>query len=227
MKIIFLNTWNGKIKDKITEFIKGHSKDTDVFCFQEVYPEMRQLCQELLLDYDEFFAYKQIEGDDFPQASYVRKKLRAFSSAVLEGQANTGLGVNIGINIKGKIIHICNFHGRYRPGHKLDTSERLGQSKGLIEFFKGKQGLKIIGGDFNMLPNTESMRMFSENGYRDLIKEFDVKTTRNQLAWAMYPDNPQYYSDYVFLSPDVRLKIFSVPNLEISDHEPLILEIEA
>ncbi len=227
MKIVFLNTWNGEIKDGITEFIRNQALDTDIFCFQEVYPEMRQLARSILSDYEEFYAYKEISGDDFTQATYVNKKIKVIETGeVLDAQTDCGLGVNIKITFGNKIIQICNFHGCCQPGDKLDTPARLRQSIGLIEYFKDKKGLKIIGGDFNMLPDTESIRMFANNGYRDLIREFDVKTTRNRVAWEMYPNNPQYHADYIFLSPEIRMKNFSVVNNEVSDHLPLILEIE-
>ena len=68
--------------------------------------------------------------------------------------------------------------------------------------------------------------MFQKYGYLDLIKKFGIKTTRNEVAWENYPDNKQYFSDYVFVNPEAKIKSFSVPDLEISDHLPLILEIE-
>jgi exonuclease III len=228
MKIVFLNTWNGKIRDGITEFIKEHSRNTDVFCFQEVYPEMRFFCKEILPDYAEFYAYKfVVKDDDFPQATYVNKKINNISSSILfDRQLDCGLGVNVIFSLGNNNVHICNFHGLSKPGNKLDNSNRLKQSKYLIDFFRDKDGQKIIGGDFNLLPDTKSIQIFKENGYRDLIKDFNIKTTRNRLSWEMYPDNPQYHSDYVFLSPEVKIKKFSVPDVEISDHLPLILEIE-
>jgi endonuclease/exonuclease/phosphatase family metal-dependent hydrolase len=121
-------------------------------------------------------------------------------------------------------VFICNFHGMSRPVNKLDDPNRLLQSKALINFFKDK-GRVVIGGDFNIFPETESIAMFEEGGYRDLIKEFDIKTTRNQVAWDMYPDNKQYYSDYVFISPLIELRKFTVPENKISDHLPLEIEV--
>jgi endonuclease/exonuclease/phosphatase family metal-dependent hydrolase len=90
-----------------------------------------------------------------------------------------------------------------------------------------KPGLKIIGGDLNLMPDTESVRMFAANGYRDLIAEFKIPTTRNRLVWDKFPDSKQYYSDYVFVSPEVKVREFSVPNNEISDHLPLIVDIQS
>lgn len=37
MKLISLNTWGGKIFELLADFIRQHSKDTDIFCFQEVF----------------------------------------------------------------------------------------------------------------------------------------------------------------------------------------------
>lgn len=37
MRIISLNTWGGKLIEQLLGFLKAHSKDTDVFCFQEIF----------------------------------------------------------------------------------------------------------------------------------------------------------------------------------------------
>ncbi len=228
MKIIFLNVWNGKIQEGITKFIKEQSQDTDIFCFQEAYDEFKELFRDVFTNHKKISAYKfVVKDDDFPQATYVGKNINILSSEILfEGQKDCGLGIYLRVEFNNKYpVHICNFHGLSKPGDKLDNLNRLNQSQKLIDFFKEKKGLKIIGGDFNLLPETKSLRMFEENGYRDLIKEFKVLSTRNHFAWDMYPDNPQYYSDYVFVSPNVKVKEFSVPDIEISDHLPMILEM--
>ena len=228
MKVIFLNTCNGKIREGIAAFIKQQSSNADVFCFQEVYMEMQIFCRVVLPNFRKINGYKKVaEDDDFPQATYLRNDLELLSSElVLEKQPGTGLGIYTQINTGNTMVHLCNFHGAARPGDKLDTPQRINQSKGLIDFFKDKNGLKIIGGDFNLLPETKSAKMFEENGYRDLIKDFNIRTTRNRLAWEMYPDNKQYYSDYVFVSAEVNIREFSVSENEISDHLPLVLSIE-
>lgn len=227
MKLIFLNVWNGKIKG-IIKFIEDNRQDTDVFCFQEAYNEMKSICKDELSDFQETYAYKYVAlEEDFPQATYTSKNVKVLSSEILfEGKMDCGLGIYTQVEFKNINVHICNFHGLSKPGDKLDNSGRLNQPRGLVEFFKDKEGLKIIGGDFNLLPETESIKMFEKNGYRDLIKDFKIPTTRNQLAWEKYPDNKQYYSDYVFVSQEVKVKKFSVPDVEISDHLPIILDIE-
>jgi len=228
MKLIFLNTCNGKIREGLAAFIRQQAPDTEVFCFQEVYEEMQTLCKELLPNYRVIRGYKKVgEENDFLQATYLLKDLQFLSfQLLLEKHPGTGLAIYTQINTRNTMIHLCNLHGTARPGNKLDTPERINQSQGLIDFFKEKTGMKIIGGDFNLLPETKSAHMFEENGYRSLIKDFRIRTTRNRLAWELYPENEQYYSDYVFVSPEVNVKEFSVPADEISDHLALVLRVE-
>ena len=82
--------------------------------------------------------------------------------------------------VKPCMLRMCTV--KVRPGHKLDTPVRLRQSKLILDFLKDKVGSKIIGGDFNLLPETRSVEMFEKAGYRNLIKEFGIKNTRNKFA---------------------------------------------
>lgn len=216
------------MRDGLGSFIKDQSRDTDIFCFQEAASEAKALFKSIISDYQEITAYKYIaREEDFSQATYIAKNLKIMSSGpVLESQKNSGLGIYTLIQFGKANIHICNFHGLAHPGNKLDNPDRIRQSQGIVDFFKDKSGPKIIGGDFNILPDTKSIGMFEENGYRNLIKEFKIMTTRNQLAWERFYNNKQYYSDYIFLNPSAHIQSFRVPNIEISDHLPLILEVE-
>ena len=64
MKIIFLNTWNGKMREGIADFLREQSADTDMFCLQEAYDGMREICHEILSDFTELTAYKFVVADD-------------------------------------------------------------------------------------------------------------------------------------------------------------------
>lgn len=121
---------------------------------------------------------------------------------------------------------LANMHGTAHPGSKLDTPERLEQSKRIVDFLAKGKGEKILGGDFNLLPETESIKMIEKAGMRNLILEHGIKTTRSELNYARYPENErQYFSDYAFVSPGAEITNFEVPQLNISDHLPLILEL--
>ena len=120
---------------------------------------------------------------------------------------------------------ILNFHGIALPGSKLDTPERLEQSKKVKRLVSEIKGPKILCGDFNLMPQTQSVTMLEEN-LKNLIKNFNIKSTRNKVSQALHPGDPQYFADYAFVSPDVRVKSFEVPYNEVSDHLPMITEFE-
>ncbi len=227
MKIIFLNAWDGKMKENLTEFLREQLSDTDIFCLQETYRDSVSLWQSTFVNHRNITADKCIVSDeDFAQSIYIRGDMKVLSSQTLfDREKGCGLGIYLEMEYKGKILHICNFHGVAFPGDKLDTPNRLKQSERLIDFMREKNGPKIIGGDFNLLPNTRSVKMFEEFGYRNLIEDFDIKMTRNHLVWDRFQGKRQYYADYVFVSQDVQVENFSVIDNEVSDHLPLILEI--
>ena len=228
MKIVFFNIWEeGNTQTELAPCLKELAGDTDVFCFQEAYADMGFLEKEILADYQKVTGYKFLTADDyFRQATYVRSPYHLVSSETLfQDVPGCGLAVSTEIEYAGKRLHIGNVHGISQPGHKLDTPGRFKQSETIIEFFRNKQGLNIIGGDFNILPEARSLRLFEDEGYRDLIKEYRIPTTRNHLAWRKHPTK-LYYSDYIFVSPEIKVISFTVPSVEVSDHLPLILEIE-
>lgn len=231
MKIVFLNTLNAQVREPLAEFLSRQAQDTDVFCFQEAYECMQELCETSLRDYREINVAKALREDEhYSQATYIRNGLERISSPVLWSLPDAGIGLYTAVSREGKTVHLCNVHGIARvtgngPDDKQDSPGRIAQTQGLLDFFKDKQGPRIIGGDFNVLPDTENIRMFEEAGYRNLIKDYHIATTRNELSWSRFPDRKLYFSDYVFVSSDARVKSFTVPDMEISDHLPMILEI--
>lgn len=85
---------------------------------------------------------------------------------------------------------------------------------------------EIIAGDFNLLPETASVRMFAERGLRDLIAEFDIPTTRNDIVWDKFPaDMKQLHADYAFVYGDDVEYDFCVEDVRVSDHLPLVVEL--
>lgn len=131
----------------------------------------------------------------------------------------------ITLTISNKLLIICNIHGTAFPGSKLDTKLRLEHSRRIKEFLQTKKGAKIIAGDFNLLPKTQSIRIFEDNMI-NLIKKFNIKRTRSNLSPYFGKTSFQKFADYIFVSKDIIVKTFQVSHMEISDHLPLILEFE-
>lgn len=228
MRVIFLNAWHAKIKEKLFNFIGKQASKTDIFCLQELDREFFDELGRKLNDFNGIYLKEKYIYDwDFHQSLYVNKK---FDFKEVPG------GCQAIVVRDSKDFLVCNIHGVSLPGDKNDSDERLKQSKLIIDFAKKISLPAIIGGDFNLNPDTKSIKMFETAGYRDLIKEYKIKATRNHFAWEQAERHlkekgweffgEQPFADYVFTSPEVKVKDFEVPYMEISDHLPLILEFE-
>jgi endonuclease/exonuclease/phosphatase (EEP) superfamily protein YafD len=233
MRIIFFNVWHGQVWDGLKKFILDQSKKTDIFCFLEADPSLQSKLTSILPDftpiYDKGIKTAYVNGIFEGRSIFVRNGIdigetQAFSLFKVNKRDAGGFQY-AKLRVNGKELLIGEVHGKARPGTKKDTPTRLNQSKKIIDFFADKKGPKIIGGDFNLDLNTKSVAMFEGAGYRNLIKDFGIKNTRNRLSWEIF-NNVQYFADYCFVSPEVKVKNFEVPQLEISDHQPLILDFE-
>ncbi|MEX1113525.1 MAG: endonuclease/exonuclease/phosphatase family protein [Patescibacteria group bacterium] len=129
--------------------------------------------------------------------------------------------LNVKPALSGKPLTISTLHGLWVPNiGKTDTEERLIQSRRIREFLDAQPGEKILCGDLNLNPGTESLRML-EQGYRNLIADFDIQTTRS----ALYKRSDRF-ADYTLVTPGVQVRSFEVPDVPISDHLPMILEFD-
>jgi hypothetical protein len=234
LRIIFLNSWFGKAGKPFFDFIKSQSSKTDIFCLMEVSPEMNLRLLSILKKhyglYEEGIYVKSF-GVSCGQAIFVKRKFeRGISGKKLiyhQTPRNLGFMQFAEVGIKKKTIWLGSIHGKTLPGDKLDTPVRLKQSRIIINFFSDKVTPRIIGGDFNLMPDTKSIAIFEKAGYRNLIKEYGIKETRGTLNRELYKEKDiQHFADYVFTSKDIKIKKFEVPDIEVSDHLPQILDFE-
>jgi len=133
-----------------------------------------------------------------------------------------GILLNTEIKKNDKVFSIANIHGLWGGGPKDDNLARLFQSRRALEYLRSKIGGKILIGDFNLRPETESVLMI-EKEMRNLIKENKIQTTRNHNYEKM-AEFKDYIADYCFVSAGVKVKKFEVLPDIVSDHQPLYLE---
>ncbi|NMB82098.1 MAG: hypothetical protein GYA14_09800, partial [Ignavibacteria bacterium] len=222
----------------LKKYIETLSKDTDAFGFLEVDPELERKLEVLLPEFQPIYnqGIKMNYGGGVigGRSVFAKNSLKIINKEFVSiydiGPKDAGGMIYTELRVGGKKISLGVVHGKSLPGDKLDTPERLEQSNRIIDFFSKIDGSKIIGGDFNLLPETQSIKMFEEAGYRNLIKEYEIKSTRNQISWDNFKDFPgfvkQYFADFAFVSPDIKVKSFEVPYVEVSDHLPLILDFD-
>ena len=242
------------------KFVEDAAVSTDVFCFQEILSDARlspritregfrtNLLQELsarLPDFSPVFAPVQATSNLEPvDRTYVQTGVAIFLKHPLHVVAQEAFLLPPGarednahhnaqyvtIEVNGSLLTFCNVHGIAHPGHKRDTPERLAQSHKILDTLATIEGEKIIMGDFNLLPDTNSVRLFEEAGFRNLVKDHNIQSTRGSQhkilhpEFADLPDGFQEFADYTFVQPTLSVQHFAVPDLPISDHLPMILD---
>ncbi|MDO8469948.1 MAG: endonuclease/exonuclease/phosphatase family protein [bacterium] len=254
MKLISLNCWCGRALEPLLTFVREASATTDIFCFQEVLmlhsgtcaatPDM---CPDLyarlageLPGFQGFYVpmqagygptRKSVCDISFGEAIFMRKGLAVgrYGDHFVYRERN-GLKEGERLNFMPRTVQfvefvahgtrytVCNFHG-LATWPKDDTPERLSQSRLLAAFLATINGAKVLCGDFNIAPDTESIRIVGQGMY-NLVQDSGVITTRSTLSEFAYSE----ISDYIFVSPDVAIRSFELPAVEVSDHLPLVLE---
>ena len=246
MRLVSLNIWKGKVLQPLTYFLKEYADKTDIFCFQEIVKDKKDLVssdgdfvvypkvREILGDFNDCF-------ENHPPAPHVnRHDITIFTRKNIEVQ-NKGDILTffpeggdefiskdffwrnmhyIQFTQNSKKFTIANFHGLWDGPGKDDNSRRLDQSKKVREFMDTIPGHKILIGDFNIWPDTESLKIL-EDGMVNLIEIHNIHSTRSRFV-----EFPNKYSDYALVSPDIKVNDFKVLDYSISDHLPLYLDFE-
>lgn len=128
------------------------------------------------------------------------------------------------LNFNGRNYSVFNFHGQAIPGDKLDTEKRLEQSRKILKILPNDREVILVG-DFNLMPATQSVALI-ETKLRNLISEYHIANTRGSLnPYAGLPDE-QKYADFTFVSKGVNVTNFEVPDAQVSDHCPMVLEFD-
>ncbi len=248
MKILSLNLHCGANFKALTEFLERYSPSVDIFCFQEVphkvlalrpvlkggHTELFTELQALLPEFEGFHASPDKENDIGGLAIFVRKGIaihEAKNEVILSElpfitDRTDDRFFTMGRNLQclefeasGKTYTVFNFHGMYIEKGKGDTMERLEQSKAVKKIIDQAKGGKILCTDLNVSPDTESLTILAK-GNIDLIAKYGIATTRSASKGR------KEVVDYIIISPEVKVVEFKVPEEEVSDHLPLVVEVE-
>ena len=237
------------MKEKFADFFEQH-KDVDTWCFQEVYKDFYKAEDQDKIDRSDvdFNLYQSLKGhvtdheSEFCQvlkgvygiATFLRKDLRIIERGEIliargdyedttdhQNRDHHRKLLWFEVEENGKKVLIANTHLTHRPEGKLASEKRLGQSKMIINFLAMFDCPKILVGDFNLQPDTESIKMIEATGMINLVKKHGVTSTRTEVY-----KKPIRFADYIFVSPDIKVKDFRVLPDVVSDHSPLMLDFE-
>ena len=101
----------------------------------------------------------------------------------------------IRFTLDDKQFTLFHFHGTSYPPNKLDSKNRLIEARKVRKIMDSIDGAKILVGDFNLLPETKSIKIFEENMI-NLIKRYNIKMARSKLTPYYGTDKFQPFADY-------------------------------
>ncbi len=250
IKCIDLNIWSGgKLLDNALVFLK--KENADIITMQEVYsgidPSLDKsrrtlsvVASELGLPYYAFAADARDTSRglnvEWGNAIFSRFPLKTVKEYIIDGQYGDfevetsdasvweylprmyqEVEVSLGTN-RGLSIH--NIHGIWGT-HGDDTERRLVMGKKIIEEIKGKRPL-ILTGDFNLSPNTtvvKNIEQYLTNVFKDkLTSSFNMRRKTD-------PGYATAVVDMMFLTPDIKIIDHYCPDVDISDHLPLVAHL--
>lgn len=121
-------------------------------------------------------------------------------------------------------ISVTHMHGLRDLNGKMDTPERAKQAKRLLDLSQRvsePEDVAVICGDFNVEPNSETLRVLVDAGLSELVTGRGFTSTRN----SQYK-KPGRFADYMLINePDLVRGFDVVYDPEVSDHCPLVLAI--
>lgn len=251
MKVISLNTWDERTSlENLLTFFKKHA-DVDVFCLQEIWnggehmldktaggAPLRGVSTELLKKIEAALpnhtAYFRPHFFDFyGLAIFVKNNLPVIEEGEVfvykeRGYISPEENGNHARNIQYVTIQtpsgprtVINFHGLWNGKGKTDTEDRLLQSGNIIHFLNSLGNPFVLCGDFNLLPDTESLKKLDSLNVKNLIQDYGITSTRTSLY-----TKPNRFADYAFVSKELPVNDFKVLPDEVSDHNALYIDFQ-
>ncbi|MBW4706791.1 endonuclease/exonuclease/phosphatase family protein [Roseobacter sp. YSTF-M11] len=131
-------------------------------------------------------------------------------------------GIRIYDDRLDRSISVTHMHGLRDLNGKMDTPARADQARRLLDLSQQvsePDDLRIVCGDFNVEPDSETLGILAGAGLSELVTGLGFTTTRN----AQYK-KPGKFADYMLISDANAMQGFDVIyDPEVSDHCPLVL----
>ncbi len=248
IKYLTLNILHGgKFLKSIVSFVK--KEDPDIITFQEVYDtdaetdkkylRSRELLKEKLgypyLNYAPNFIHltsgleagfgnmilSKFEITDSEVNFYMGSEQLKYKGSLKSSLVPKNLQ-HVALNIKGKILNVFNNHGIWGRDGK-DNKARLNMSKVIVSKVKNEK-LVILSGDFNVNEGTKSIENIEK--YLSNIFKGERVTSFNMRRKPKKSGYGGAVVDFIFVSPDIKVLEHSQPDVDISDHFPLVAVLE-
>ncbi len=247
VKILSLNLWRGALIENTIEFLK--KENPDILILQEVHsgtdpalqPSLRsfELIKETFDYIDDYYEagllHHRPEGkipegvaifSGFPITSrnmtYFNETFNDDYHDILENYPSyPRMLQHASLNTPAGEVNVFNIHGVWDLDGDNYSERRQNMSRIIIEAIRDKPNV-ILGGDTNAKPTNQAMQDIEQH----LTSVFgdELTTTFNMRR----KDNPGYATaavDLLFVSPNIEILSKKCPDVDISDHLPVMAEI--
>ena len=121
-------------------------------------------------------------------------------------------------------VCVTHMHGLRDLNGKMDTPERAVQAQRLLDMSRriSRAGdLCVVCGDFNVEPDSETLKILVQAGLTELVAHWGFPSTRNSFY-----KKPGKFADYMLVSDKDEVQGFRVIyDPEVSDHCPLVIAL--
>ena len=254
MRLISLNLWGGRMYEPLIEFIKVHSVDTDIFCFQEIFStttDMKQTkearanlyqeLQALLVDFNGYFdpaqdGFDQKSAVDFPLsfgiATFTKKSLNLKSHGDIfvfrERDSRKDDNTSIGRNLQYAVLENDGKEYAIFNLHGLwDGGPKTDTEDRIQQSEKTKKFMKEMKIERSILCG--DFNLMPDTKSLAILEDGMinlVKENRIQTTRNHFYTKEEKFADYILVSPAVQVKDFQVLQDVVSDHLPLLLDFE-
>jgi endonuclease/exonuclease/phosphatase family metal-dependent hydrolase len=171
------------------------------------------------------FGVATFVAEEFPlagvESAFVHGEFADHDEWTIEDRPRVALATRSIDRPGGRAVWVVQLHGLRDPAGKGDTPARKAQAIRLAELvgrIRGPKDLVVLGGDLNLLPDSETFAILAGAGLTDLVGAADTRT-------SSYP-KPVRHASYLLISDPAAVRDFTIPaHPEVSDHRALILDI--
>lgn len=248
-KFLTLNIWNGgRLMPAVLDLLRD--EQPDIFFLQEVNsrtePELEDRFRSLAIIHQHFpnydYYFGKVFGDLRPKEGLVVEGNAIFSRWPLKNCTNTFIDLpyaevehwkwtdfsqlpeaiaSAEVTLGDQQLLLLNVHGPWELSEQ-DSIRRLHMRDRILELIAGHT-LVLAAGDFNVVPTTRTIKDVETkltNVFQpELMTSFNLK----------HKTNPGYATavvDMVLSSPKLKVIEKKVPQQDVSDHLPLVVEFE-
>lgn len=126
------------------------------------------------------------------------------------------------LSIERKNVHVMSWHGAWVM-NAADSPESIRQAEIVASHLKIIKEPFVLGGDLNVGPETKTVGIINKAA-NNLMTGSGIVQTTHPTVHKIAPKG--YLIDYIFASSDFKAKSLKVPKVVVSDHLPVICELE-